>query len=248
MPTVMIKPIERSEHLSITPMKPILLTIYLVTTIFSAPNSLAQSQGCYLSDAITSLGSVSVSSGNQTIDLVASQEVQRRRAMFGVNPKFYFFAEQGSPNAFATSEVDDNRYPDGTVLFGFKLHNRELPKSMGGTTIPMIMAHEFGHILSFKLQLPFQGKHQELWADYCAGAYMFYRQFWKQTDVNATLKTFFEIGDYAFNSPSHHGTPQERHQAVMKGFLDAQSFQSMNKPMTLQDLVQNGSKYLNTID
>lgn len=216
----------------------------LLTCLGVLSNEL-HAQGCYLSDAITSLGSVSSSSGNATIDIVSNQEVQQLRAMFLVNPKFYFFIENGSPNAFATSEVDDNGFPDGTVLFGLRLHNKELPKSIGGTTIPMIMAHEFGHILSFKLRLPFQGKYQELWADYCAGAYMFYRQFWKQTDVNATLRTFFEIGDYAYNSPSHHGTPQERYQAVLKGYADAEGFQMSNRPMSLKDLIEKGSLYIN---
>ncbi|PWJ57395.1 hypothetical protein CLV98_107102 [Dyadobacter jejuensis] len=201
-------------------------------------------EGCFLSDELISLGSVSATSGNLEIDFVAGQEVQRLRSMFGVNPQFYFFREIESPNAFATSEVNDESFPDGTVLFGLRLHNREMPKSMGGTTIPMIMAHEFGHILSFKMDLSFDGKYQELWADYCAGAYMFYRQFWKSTDVSATLKTFFEIGDYAFNSPSHHGTPQERYDSVWRGFSDAKGFHYRGISITLPDLVTSGSSYI----
>ena len=201
-------------------------------------------EGCFLSDELTSLGSVSATSGNAEIDFVAGQEIQRLRSMFGVNPQFYFFRENGSPNAFATPEVDEDGFPDGTVVFGLKLHSREMPKSMGGTTIPMIMAHEFGHILSFKMSLSFEGKYQELWADYCAGDYMFYRQFWKPTDVSATLKTFFEIGDYAFNSRSHHGTPQERYNAVLRGFSDAKGFHQRGVSMGLTDLVARGSSYI----
>jgi hypothetical protein len=224
-----------------------LLLLILASGAFFAFRIIQQKGGCFVSGGLTDLGERKMTTGNSEIDMAAQQEVDRLRNMMGVSAQFYFMEEKGSPNAYATSEVTNDKRPDGTVIFGLKLHNRELPKSNGGTTIPMIMAHEFGHIVAYKHHLNFGGKYDELWADYCAGSYMFYRQFWKQTDFNASLKSFFDIGDYQFNSPYHHGTPNERYSSVVRGFMDSNMFNQQQKRMSLQDLIDGGTSYINSL-
>ena len=43
--------------------------------------------------------------------------------------------------------------------------------------------------------------------------------------VPQALRSFFSKGDYSFNSPTHHGTPDERLHAVQAGLKDAQASQ-----------------------
>ena len=38
------------------------------------------------------------------------------------------------------------------------------------------------------------------------------------TNFSFALRVFYELGDYQFNSPQHHGTPDERFAAAQAGF------------------------------
>jgi len=145
--------------------------------------------------------------------------------LFGVSPAFFIFNDQSSPNAFATPQIFDPQYRDGSVMFGYQLFSSQVQQTGPvNFTVSAIMAHEFAHILQFKLgeELPTHAK--ELEADYMAGWYIGNSGgVWLGQTSSQALRTFYSLGDFAFNSPTHHGTPDERVRAVESGIRDARS-------------------------
>ena len=88
------------------------------------------------------------------------------------------------------------------------------------------MAHEFAHIAQFRsgavdhlANAHATAKYVELHADFLLGYYLGVR---KRQEPSVSLwasgQSLFEIGDYKFNDPRHHGTPQERTSAAEAGF------------------------------
>jgi hypothetical protein len=86
--------------------------------------------------------------------------------------------------------------------------------------IPTILAHEFAHILQFKNQFPKlpTAKWQELHADFMAGWFTGHRSRYRPHVAMNSLIAIFNVGDFAFNHPGHHGTPQERVAAFDAGY------------------------------
>ena len=142
-----------------------------------------------------------------------------------VNPQFVIYNDAASPNAFATPAMLDPQHRDGTVMFGYRLLGSEVQQTgYANFTVSAIMAHEFGHILQFKYGENLPTKQKELEADYIAGWYI------GNTDVQVpalaisqALQSFYQKGGYDFNSPNHHGTPEERVEAVEAGIQGSSS-------------------------
>lgn len=143
--------------------------------------------------------------------------------------------------------------PDGTVLLGTTLFQDEKNRVGESETWSMeaIAAHEFGHILQYKLGMTPDGPWQmEPHADFIAGWYL-----WGQIGhslgqkINRTtgkplpneellemaIRSFFQIGDYAFNDHTHHGEPEFRAAMVRAGF------ESGN--LKLNEAFEKGKKY-----
>ena len=88
------------------------------------------------------------------------------------------------------------------------------------------IAHEFGHIAQYrsgvidKLENAHSTvKYVELHADLLLGYYLGVRKREEPTlSMWASGHSLFEIGDYDFNHPQHHGTPRERISAAEAGF------------------------------
>jgi hypothetical protein len=139
-------------------------------------------------------------------------------SIFPVTPYGFYLDDFGSPNAFATPESLTPAGPDGTIIFGVTLLSAELSRDSGiGFSIPAIFAHEFGHIFQFDRGEGLPAPAMELHADFLAGWYLAARSQWSPTDIGPALRSFFEKGDYEFNSPQHHGTPEQRLHALMEG-------------------------------
>jgi hypothetical protein len=156
------------------------------------------------SGEITGLGSF----GNETIDKLIMEELRNLSASFNVRPAFYFFNDNAGHNAYSTSENLKDESEDGTIVFGRGLHQDQMSTSQGGTNVPIILAHEFAHTVARKFNLNLPTKENELFADYLAGGYMFYRnRSFKSVDVQAAFRAFSNMGDNDFTSPDHHGTP-----------------------------------------
>jgi hypothetical protein len=166
------------------------------------------------------------SSGERDLDRALAQTLAKCGDLFGVLPGFAFFDDSGSPNAYASRQVRMQR-ADGTVLMGKKMLRHLLSlKEAPDAAVAAVCAHEFGHILQFKRQLPpivLAGqdtvKRLELQADLFAGYFAGMRKR-ERPDYPAAVfaVTTHLVGDLDFNDRNHHGTPDERAAALVRGF------------------------------
>lgn len=196
-----------------------------VSTVPGAANSQGREAGCSLRQgAIRAMQDrgvrLSPTSGFGYLDNVMPQEAELLSRMFEVHPGFAFFDDGGDPNAFA---VTDTLIPgtSGTVLFGLDLLRKEVSSSpVGGNALIMIMAHEWGHIAQFTRGLAQPGKQAELSADFLGGWWLGMKRVWNvpALDWDTAARSIFSKGDYAYNSPTHHGTPEERVSMMTKGY------------------------------
>jgi hypothetical protein len=117
---------------------------------------------------------------------------------------------------------------DGTVLLGLHFLRDEIQRG-DITTVFIVMAHEFAHILQYKQGITAEGPWQmEPHADFMAAwALVQCPEFWRQMDrtpgsslpqLLVAVKTLFAKGDTLFNDPSHHGQPELRAAMVHAGF------------------------------
>lgn len=181
-------------------------------------------------------------SGNIQIDQVTIRELQFMNTRFLVYPVLFFY---DGDNAMATRKRYSPNGPDGTVAFGYQLFNSLLIRDGGiGAAIPIVIAHEFGHIAQFK----YGGFHnvsnlrKELFADYLAGAYLAVRG---GLNVNVVLEAFEDMGDTEFGSADHHGTPEQRRDALLEGYHDVFTYGSS---YTMSTAISMGKEYVNNID
>jgi hypothetical protein len=185
-------------------------------------------------------------SGDPNFDRALAQSLFMLANMFSVKPGFAF-SYHVYKNAFASPSKALGR-DDGSVVFGNSLFDDI--RARGGehwdVGIVTICAHEFGHIAQRKhgyfgnlitCENDSSGtpicrvKRLELHADFCAG-YFAGRRKLENSNFPAALaaKEQFLGGDNDYGSPDHHGSPEERGQAVVAGFnasyRDRQSFET----------------------
>jgi len=204
----------------------------------------AQSEtfGCVISDAriVSMLGSrppafafnidndmVENGSGNKDFDRALAITLAKISERFNILPGFAFFGEGNEgPNAFASQSRRLGR-SDGSVVFGkamFNLLMRSADHPEVG--VAAVCSHEFGHILQFRMGLQNRlvgpdrrVKRLELHADYLAGYFAGLRKK-ERPDFPAAVfaLTQYNFGDTLYTNVDHHGTPDERGQAVVAGF------------------------------
>ena len=86
-------------------------------------------------------------------------------------------------------------------------------------------------------------KRLELHADYLAGYYAGFLKLKTPTYPAAVFATQkYSSGDRNINSPKHHGTPDERAAAIVRGFEVA-----YRERRNLSDAVQIGVNYVSTL-
>lgn len=206
-------------------------------------------QRCYISSLPDLGGQPTNYSGNPTLDQNLNNEYFKLVYCFGVRPCSYYILEKGGPNAYATPALSRDDYPDGTVVLGLNLINKECSESVSGTcvSVAVIMAHEFAHILDFKYKFVKQrGKISELFADYMAGVYLHTRELtYSYTDIKEAANSIFTKGDTNFNSPLHHGTSQERMNALLAGYNFSKTMVASGRhSFTIQEAMQGAKSYL----
>ncbi len=166
------------------------------------------------------------SSGDRTFDYALAQTLSRLTDMFGVLPGFCFYDDSASAGAYATNATRMKR-ADGTVFYG----KRYLAKHMQSPESPEAMvtatcAHEFGHIVQYKHGINLSkaqptAKRQELHADFFAGYFAGARKLQKPDYPAAVFAVSrHAIGDFS-TGKDHHGTPDERVAAIVRGFETA---------------------------
>jgi len=166
---------------------------------------------------------------------------------FQVKPSVAYYDDGQMPNAYA-HPASTHGATDGSIRLGGNLVHSEFRlwrtnlieesrrrgkdplvllqegKAGGAYTINAIIAHEAAHILQIKMGVGNTSRNTELQADFLAGWFFAemkkvmpeeFRQF---KIKNAGLYAFWSRGDYLFNSPAHHGTPDQRLGAFSYGF------------------------------
>jgi len=186
-------------------------------------------------------------SGNKDFDRALAHTLARISDCLNVTPSFAYFDDYDGPNAFASAKKRVAG-TDGTVLFGKRLLNKLMASSEApDARVAGVCAHEFGHILQYKLGLDKdlkEGqptvKRVELNADFFAGYFAGIRK-WESPTFNAAViaLTQFNSGDNMLNHPAHHGTPEERGKAIVKGY---QTAHDDRKP--LLDAIKIGVEYV----
>lgn len=166
--------------------------------------------------ALASAHSESVyrSSGDAYVDQMIGFELNLVSTTFRLVPDFYFIDDSSGPNAFATTE--------GALLLGLELMRREIQEEMGpmgNYSVFTILAHEAGHLATFQrgLHRSLSGPQMEIAADFLAGWYMAKRSGTFPTDALQGIRSLYRKGDYEFNNPNHHGTPDQRAGAFVSG-------------------------------
>lgn len=139
----------------------------------------------------------------------------------GTSLTFRFVDDASNPN----STYNAISYSNGKIYYGYAIYYDA--KTKGGDIVnAMILAHEYGHQLQYRYNLPSvsesTARPNELEADGFAGYYLRRPNGYNKTDfseIAAAYEFAQSIGDYQTTSPGHHGTPPQRRSAVRLGFL-----------------------------
>jgi hypothetical protein len=187
-----------------------------------------------------------MSTGNRDFDYAFAQMLSRLTDVFGVLPGFCYYDDYDGENAMATTAIKMKR-ADGTGLYG----KRYLATCMAALESPeavvsAVCAHEFGHIVQYNKKLDVrlkQGqpnvKRLELHADFFAGYFAGTRKLQKPDYPAAVFATNrYARGDFVTDT-THHGTPEERAGAVVRGFETAYS-----ERRNFADAIQIGINYV----
>jgi hypothetical protein len=156
----------------------------------------------------------------------------------GNHPLFSF-------NAFAVTDpagtIPDKILMGDGVLEGYRV------LGFGDVAPQAVYAHEFGHHIQYErgyFSDPYatsgdkaeQTRYTELMADAFSAYYLTHKRGagMKKGRVAQFLEVFFEIGDCAFDSPGHHGTPNQRMAAARLGFDIADQAQKQGHILTAE--------------
>jgi predicted metalloprotease len=111
---------------------------------------------------------------------------------------------------------------NGTIV-GLPGQKAGFGHAAGDFAVAYVVAHEYGHNVQEESGL-LAGRTRalptELNADCLAGTWAkwaFGKGGLTDADVQEALDTALAVGDFDYLSPQHHGTPQERHDALLTG-------------------------------
>ena len=154
--------------------------------------------------------------GDAALDSQFSQEV-------GIASQFYspYAANVYILNECSIDQAKSFSDPSGFIMFGYYCAERTIIQT--GSSLPLagILAHEWAHQVQFANQWQVTGSATaapvELEADAFSGIYMGLVKAWAGSQLDAYFQTLFSLGDWNFNDPNHHGTPDQRVAAGMVG-------------------------------
>lgn len=169
---------------------------------------------------------ISPDSGDPDLDQALTFALKTLRTSFNVSPSFGFFDDKllvGDANSAASPETLGEEKGQGSVIFGQAMLKKLMTYKDPGAAVLAVCAHEFGHIVSFQLNLfdelvpdpsqPFRG---EQYADYMAGFFAGQRKLLhSEYPAYDFLKTLGSLAG------GHHGTEEQRQEAVYQGYTDA---------------------------
>lgn len=176
--------------------------------------------GCYAAGASYSqigCGITNTLVGDPSVDAGFSSEITYQSGFWGGVPAtVYAFNECSPQNKNAMS------FPGGTIVFGQYLAYDLLTQFGSALPIAGVLAHEWGHQVQFDYgwqnRSASTARPTELEADAFSGYYMGLAKQFAWSQINSYFAAVASFGDYNFNDPQHHGTPQERLAAARLGF------------------------------
>ncbi len=125
----------------------------------------------------------------------------------------------------ACGRVSGSLYcPRSNTIYITKQHI-QMAYQYGDAALAYILTHEYAHaaqtVGGFR---PRTITAIELQADCLAGYYMgaMPNVTFDRNDIEQIASLAYQIGDYEFNNRQHHGTPEQRSQAVLLGFQASQ--------------------------
>lgn len=170
----------------------------------------------FLTSASTALAGPVVfnTTGDLALDATIVGEASNLAAVFHLTPRLYTLEDSSAANALADCQ-------NNSVLLGLRLLREELwSLERGGLAVAGIMAHEFAHLYQCAASSDLSNRDRELQADYLAGWYLKHNKSVYGLDVSGFARSVASKGDFQFNSPQHHGTPEQRVAAMKAGFRD----------------------------
>jgi hypothetical protein len=157
--------------------------------------------------------------GNPTYDAAIQAETANQTVFWnGIPATVYPWNDCSGANAVSL--------PSGDILYGVNLL-QQLVASYGGDEAPIsgVLAHEWGHQIQFDngwfMSTEPTSRPIELEADAFSGFYMALGENYSWTSIDDYFTAMASEGDYNFNDPNHHGTPEERLAAAQLGFQTA---------------------------
>jgi hypothetical protein len=160
---------------------------------------------------------------DQKLDVSINSELNNLKKVFQVDVHFNYGIEKNmggnaefNPHCF--KESCENKC-NGTVILGLYCVKETILKKYGENIIIAILAHEFGHAIQSKNNMPeMDSKYPELHADFLAGFYIGQRGLIDKSLLESFSNEFYNRGDNFFYSSDHHGTPDERKCAFLEGY------------------------------
>lgn len=177
------------------------------------------------------------SSGLSRVDQAVASEIPAIKDAFRIDAEFSYINDRYGRNAFA---IPRSTPPKAMVVLGIRMMHLAIgssapieagqipprfPSATAGT-VAAILAHEWAHVLQFHrtaTTLEPTVRPLELQADYLAGWYMARKNVSTIEDVKDLERDFNSFGDDRFTQRNHHGTPEERGEALRSGFALARS-------------------------
>lgn len=226
----------KTRHSTSGPARFMWLQAALLILLFALPTQAQRSVrviGCCLSGSavsLTDIGIPLVGNFNTRWEAALLEDSEILNSLFGVHPHLFYIRERNGMNAFtdphaypellAKEGTTPEECPDGTIFIGVSLIKAEYDETHGSLqSLPAVLAHEYGHVMQNHYRCPFQGKWRELHADFMAGYFIGHRERYRSQSVAEAMTTIYNKGDYNFNEPGHHGTPAQRREAFLAGYL-----------------------------
>ena len=154
----------------------------------------------------------------------------------------------GGDYAYFTFNSVSFRYPElaDKIVMGDGILEAYASIGFGDVAPQAIFAHEFAHQIQFeneyfddlgKVSSAERTRYTELMADAMAAYYLTHKRggAMNQKRVEQFLEVFYEIGDCAFTSSGHHGTPNQRLAAAEFGFRLAADAQKQGHILTSEE-------------
>jgi hypothetical protein len=172
--------------------------------------------------------------GNPSADQAMNAEVSLQRAFWSGIPVniVYPLNDCGPQSRNAIADPSTRN-----IYFGVNLFNVLVQQNGNVLPVAGVLAHEWGHQVQFSFGWQTNPvKRMELEADAFSGYFMAIAKGWAWVYMSSYFQTVFDTGDYNFNDPGHHGTPNQRYAAARLGFDTAIQASVLGRPLSYVEL------------